>query len=99
MSGRAERQARGGMSNRERLLQELAELTSEQLELILFGHKQESDRLQYILSKYQCEACRRLCVGKLPCETDAPCTLDTAAWLDLLCVHDRLVDWSVVFDG
>lgn len=86
-----------GMSNREALLEELSELTSEQLWLVLFGHKEESDRLQTILGNYQCEACRRIRGGNCPCETDDPCALATAAWLDLPCERDRLVDWSVVF--
>lgn len=90
-----------GMSNREALLEELSELTSEQLEMVLFGHKRETDRLQTILGEYQCDACQRIRGGKPPCETDddVPCALDTAAWLDLPCERDRLVDWSVVFDG
>ena len=89
------------MTHREALLEELSELTSEQLFKVLFSNMGEGDKLLRIIGDYQCADCRSLRGGTCPaeesgedCETHG---LSTEAWLDLPCKRERLVDWEAVF--
>lgn len=89
------------MTNREKLLAEMTELTSEQLDRILFANMSECDRLQKILGDYQCEDCKAKCGGECPARDDEDCGeprgLSTPAWLELPCTRTRLVeDWDKV---
>lgn len=76
-----------GMSNREALLEELSELTSEQL------YDQFADnRLTQLIDDLKCEDCHRMHGGQCPMPEEDDCALTLAQWLDMPCTRERLIE-------
>ena len=75
------------MTNREKLLSELAGMTNDQLEMVLFGVDNYS--LQAHVDEMHCKDCRER-FGRCPAPDDEPCATSTADWFSWECTRETL---------